>query len=86
MLPKIAYLRDPSHCLIEFSIVQDEIVPVPHFRLILHASLTCVSFVAHNEFDFTRLEKIDLSQLKNEQDNTKERKNTRFTMWYWHWQ
>jgi len=46
---------DPSHCIIQFSIVQDKIMP--HFQLIF-ACITCVRFVTHNEFDFIRLKQV----------------------------
>ena len=39
-----------SHCLIQFSIVQDCAPSSIDF-----ARATCVRFVTHNEFDFTRL-------------------------------
>jgi len=53
---------DPSHCLIQFSIVQNKIVL--DFQLILHVCKICCT-----QFDFTRLEKIDLSQLQMTWDN-----------------
>lgn len=48
-------LLRPSHCLIQFAIVQGKIVH--HFQLILHASR--VEDLLHTQFDFTGLEKID---------------------------
>jgi len=46
-------ILDQSHCLIQFSIVQD-CAPFS----IDFACATCVRFVTHNEFDFTRLKQV----------------------------
>jgi len=51
---------DPSHYLIQFSIVQAS-APFP----VDFARVTC----CYTQFDLTRLEKIDLSRLQNDLDN-----------------